>query len=460
MQTRSTIWITDSCIHIATYDCARGEPTRSFYDHFEAGYPHLPQQEDDLLPLARQIIEKLKAHDLTDNSFTLVVPSNWCFSHLVPDATKRTHAQSAVYEFEQYTPKELEKLSCVTTSFDAQSQLVVAVVAQPLTAFLAEFENQHIDIESMTIDLAIASDYLGRQDETRGVILLDDTRLGISTSQDTGSHGIFRTVLIRPDEDIEKACIKQLQFSVLTTNHQNDHWHMLPLNDRARSAINSANINDNFIIDQRSKAQVMDDLLRSTVTSDLALDLRRGALDFSGRWKTWHGRVRAVLYSVAILIFVLAGLNMLQQSRYAAANAALQKVSSKLYGQAFEGKSPKPGATRLVHSERVRLEGLTQTIVSSNNAIARQSGLDSLVYLSEIVKQVPSKIKIAIKDITTDERGMRLIGNAKDHHSAGSIVQALNQLDGTHVEPPKTKQLSDNTVEFRIQIQREAKDGT
>ena len=125
--------------------------------------------------------------------------------------------------------------------------------------------------------------------------------------------------------------------------------------------------------------------------------------------------------------------------------AAVDTARLAVYRQVFDAKALPPGAALRLASERVRLQGLTQS--GATTPVHSESPVD---VFREFVAALPEDVRVMLLDARLDQRQLTLRGQTAGHRDAERIVEALNRVPGVIARPPRTTRLKTGGVEFSI----------
>ena len=82
--------------------------------------------------------------------------------------------------------------------------------------------------------------------------------------------------------------------------------------------------------------------------------------------------------------------------------------------------------------------------------VLKTNGRQPLELLLRLTEHIPPNLKLHVTNIVVDDTNFKIVGQTTDHGAAGHLVQALNEMTGCEVDPPRTKLRKDRTVEFQI----------
>ena len=149
--------LTDECVHALYYE---GRGRQSTLRHRAQEPCRLPSSlcvEHDAAELAEHIAQALSSADGSAQAATLVLPLQWCFTHVLETPAKRPTYQALCFDFEQYLPLPLEALTCAFLPLAGERVLGVAVPTQPMQDLLAALSQRGIEVEHLAVDVLTAS---------------------------------------------------------------------------------------------------------------------------------------------------------------------------------------------------------------------------------------------------------------------------------------------------------------
>ena len=452
MDARVTIQLTDAHAFLARYESRKRTWTRVALHHYPFDTRLLPREGADLRLPGRQLATRLCNDHPRGITCRLVIPASWCLMHRVVLPMKRWNDQAALFEFEQYVPVDLEKLTCAVRRTGRQTALVAGVFTEALHAFLDELENNHICVDLVMVDALLLSQNRDIRSgmKERGFLLIDRERitivlpsdrqcdvepcrtLGLPSDQPTGfvQNRVLNTVLM-----LHKPCVE---------------WHLLPLSTRDDLAeITGAIESEVGRVRVHSEQSALAWILDAATIAENAIDLRRGELASARRWAPIHRRILGCAVAAATFLLILAIRLCIDNLSYAAAANELRPLRNQIYQTVFPDADPSPAAALRLRSERIKLEALTDR----GDVKARDlssSALDTFELLHKVMAHIPVDLKVHVNDIVLDDQGIRLAGQTTGHGAAGDLVRQLNKAPGLTVDPPRTKLRKDGTVDFRV----------
>ena len=140
MSQRITIQLTESSSHVACFKKRRRTWARTSLQEYPVGYPSLPREASDLAPFGTELGSLLRQGFPAGMTGRLVIPASWCFIHRVEPVSDRWSDEAAIFEFEQYVPLNLERLTCAVRRLSKGGAVVVGVCTEALSALLQELE--------------------------------------------------------------------------------------------------------------------------------------------------------------------------------------------------------------------------------------------------------------------------------------------------------------------------------
>ena len=398
---------------------------------------------------------------------TLVLPSSWCYLHEVHVPQRRPSRQALAYALEEFTPIEIERLTCDFLPAPGARRVGVAIETAPTRALLDSLAVHALEIDRITIDILHACD---QTPDCRELLWCDVEHV---TRLSRNGAGVNLRVL-RLSATSDGAWLDRIQslrngpptgrarvVGVLGPDRMRELAERL-LETRVDVGEVSSSESDAATDRSRSPALVpgpANDVDEAPGDLDLdglnapparpvrrfrfdGFDLARDALaPASGRTEAFRIVRRAALaVTVAGLILCVA---------LAVHRARLQQRLDQIAGwerQVFEQALPGQEAPRAVAlrfaSERRRLEGLTL----ANPAAPRRT--DALRSLQAIVAGLPTDLRLDLDEIRIDGADVTLRGRTRDHHQAERLTKSLDRLDGVDCSAPRTDRRREGGVQF------------
>ncbi len=447
--------LADSCTTLALYGRDRQAWELKWLREYRVALPLAPQTAEDIASFAEELAERIVADSQEVVTCHLVVPTSWCLVREVNISDGSAGEQAALFEFEEFVPVDLEKLTCATKRQDDSSVLVVAAHTDAMSRLLQKLEDSNIKVESITVDglLLGEPDSENEPDHYIGRILSDDRHLTLTVSgtADTASCQ-FTSVHLAPTNC---QSIRARQIETALMHFQNTGaWQISNMGDsNASSEIQRMIESHGMTSEAWSKEQTLNRIMERAIDFENPLDLRRGELSSTVRWRPVHQYGWRCGVLVLVLLSIMALRLVIQERSLARAIAEIRPAQQRIYREAFpEQDVPAAPALRL-QSERIKLEGLT---ASRGNGVSDLTtlNLEAVDLLKDVVAVLPKGIKVNVSQLQIDPQSLRLTGRTNSHNGAGSIVQAVNQVPTLMAEPARTKLRKDGTVDFQITVTR------
>lgn len=432
MPDRATILICDTQAHIVAHDTSRPgrrDPSRHAFA-IEAAI--LPREAGELRPIAAAIARECRVRFPAGLAADLIIPSTWCFVRKVDLPEQKWTSQAAEFALEEYLPVDLEELHCASRPLGAGRGLVAAVYAEPLRELLDELASGGVEVESVTPDVECL--FEARTSELAPAGAIRDTgRLVLRTPSTSSGPGVVRTMLLAPQT---------------AGGEEPGYASMLGFGADAIGGVFDLGASRAGSGDGSHSPADVDRLLDRVSTRGDVLNLRCGALAFSGRFARLFRRLQTALAAFVMLLAVWAVDLHSRAQEFRTATADLRPLMSEMYGNVFPGAALQPGAALRVRSERIKLEGLTGSV--EVDPAGGPSNLVSFELLHAVTAGIPAAMKLNLSEVIIDEDGIRLAGQTTSHEAAGELVRSLNEAAGVRADPPRTKLRPDKTVDFRI----------
>lgn len=442
------IYMTDTTTHVG--EPANGGRTGRTADvcHLELGFSSLPQEPDALREFGKQLGEQLHERFPDGISAALVIPSSWCLVHSLSIPADRFTDRAATYEFEGLVPVELETMTCAVQRTGDATAIVCGVHTEALAGLFEELEHYGVFVASATVDILLLPRVLTNGENERWAdVLMDRRRLalvargGDSESQvvrsvrlpsgsDTLQHRVARDALVRCPADRYR--IWEVQPGM--------HSHIAALRE---------SLAENTSLEVVPHEEAIDRVLAASTELSDSIDLRRGPLAFAGRFRSLRAPLLHAAVALAMILLAFAAMFRCKSSDYNAANSQLRTVKLEIYTATFPSTPMSAGAALRLRSERIKLEGLTES-KNGGDAILGRQGIETVTCLCQAIDALPRDVKLYVDELSIDESSLKLFGRTSAHSHAGQIVQGLNSTKRLAAAPPRTKLRADRTVDFRI----------
>lgn len=449
-RTTTVCLLTDECIHAVTCErrgrgweaVARSQQELRLPDSLLVS--HNPDE------LADAIAHAVNESHTSPSSITLVLPLQWCFTHVLARPKKRVTAEALAYEFEQYLPLPLENLTCAFVPSGNGNMVGVGIPTTPMAELIAALSKRNIYVEHITVDAITAAHALDSVNGSSSVMILD-ARWGRMV---TGIKDPGRTVTaafgLSECDNLAAAVAQQLQHRALSDGGIPPRWSVLCLADTmSESALEPVLNNGEERPCYFSPAEAVDTVALAAASVPQALDLRTGPLAGEGRWsQVTRLASQCMLCVLALLLVLTGGVHIHKQSldqQFTTVNTAQREI----YREVFRTDTLPPGAALRVASERIRLEGLT----SVRGTVATQSTeptLQPLATLRDIVAGLPTDVRVMLLDVRLDDKQLTIRGQTLKHRDAERIVETINNLPELVAHPPRTTRLRTGGVEFSV----------
>jgi hypothetical protein len=448
MDHRWVILITDRTAYLGEYERKQRSSRRKRVLDWPVARHVLPRDRSDLQALGDALGQQINAAFPSGITTRVVFPSTWCFVQPV-GCRGNWNTQEAMLAVEEFLPVDLERLTCAAVRCAGRSGLVAAAMTEGLSGLVDGLSRHRIEVESLIPDVLVPGVLVLHPPE--GGAILDQGRLTVFSAGEcedrslgTGTTPSFRTVLL-PREGIPDTGRTWRNTESQMTPGSVRHWFVL--DDQVVGPRVTGDVR-RMAPPQEAAATILD----CAASAGSFADLRTGDLAFGGRYSRLGRRTQACLAAAGLLIAAIGLQVRLENMRYAAAAAELEPMTAALYREVLGDSKVPTGAALRLRSERIRLEGLTQS--GDAHQALPATGLGSLQLLHLFAANAPSGVKLDVNEIVLDENGIQVAGQTTSHDAAGELVRTLNQVAGLQVEPPRTKLGSDRTVDFRLNAKR------
>ena len=451
MEHRYTILLADGYLHVAIHQKQRRSWLRVSTHNHALSVPSFLDEDTDLAELAADVATHMHSHCPGTIECALVIPSSWCFIHWITLPPDHAKYEAAAFALEERLSVDVEPLTCAFTRVANGRCLGVGVYTAPLTTLLQSLEQHGVLVESILVDALTLDGSAPDSENSRcdGVILLDRQRLVVAALSDT-DHNLceLRNIVLVHEDDSTLA--QHLSATMSTIASAPRHWRILQLYESSSvDAVYQYVDSEDVQVSVEDREASVNMILDAVPTRTDLLDLRQHALSYDGRWRTLLRTLTRCAAAVILLLSVVAIGTRVEMAQYGHGAEELRPLREQVYADVFPGQSLPPGAALRMRSERIKLEGLTEGARDADQVL-KTNGRQPLGLLLLITEHIPPNLKLHVTQIVVDDTNFKIIGQTTDHGAAGHLVQALNEMPGCEVDPPRTKLRKDLTVEFQI----------
>lgn len=408
---------------------------------------------------------------------TLVIPSHWCLLRSAAVPVRRFDSRVAAMELEPQLPSPLENYVYAARRTGETKAVVACVHHAPLQRMFGVFEKHGLFIESIYCEAdVLASAELGSEETVDGIIVRDGVRTVLvrldAESREPHSAVTTANCSHKPDCSDSQGQTVQVGASTGPTwldgnlYRQLASWPLLPrrlriyefneaaANEGAAGEVRPSEQQSDLELEFVNGRNLMEVVTAQVVTGRNLLNLRNGPLLSTRRYAVLERRLFATGCALVLLVAIAAGGLRWKNHRIAAALAELQPQPAKIYKDLFpDSPPPAAGAALRLHSERIKLEGLTSRSPLAAGTILDRA-TDPLRLLRDLVLTLPENLKLNMRELLIDDGQLVVSGGTTSHAAAGLVVQALNGSGNWECAPPETKLQKDQTVDFRIAARR------
>lgn len=433
MRHRLAILIADGRIQSAIIQSKRGaKAVVEQVSTIPADVPRSLAMNGDTSEVGNAIVQGLHALNSSGAPATLIIPSGWCYTHVVDAPRRGFNRSAATFELEGHLPVELESLSCVFGRIDKHRVMGWALPTAPARTLLETLHDAGVNVERVVTDLScviavghgVASDAHGKP-AVECHVLFDRHRCAVGITPASRAAPLVTRTL---------------------PNHPSD------LSAHVDATVRSTGLDVG--LSRRLDLGANSDVQRlMTVSSDPSLpDLADGNL--VGRWRTqrvWGALTRPA----AVLAVFLAALVVHQhvhRVQVADTLRALDAAMAQEYQRVFPDADVPAGPALRLASERLRLERLTRT--ESKNAkatdVINRDRLAPLSILRDWGALLPDDLRIHVVEASVDDHAVSLLGQTREHRDAERVSECLDRLASWSARPPHTSRLKSGGVEFSV----------
>jgi hypothetical protein len=443
--------ITDTGVHAAL--CESRARMTTVIERGQAAFsaPDSLLAEYDATALAEAIQEVIGQIREPTGPVTLVVPMQWCFTHLLPGEGKRMDPESLGFELEPYLPLPLEEVVCAFEPLDNGRVFAAAIPLAPMAALVEGLEQRGVRVDRIAVDTAAAARGVTTP-QGRGVVLLD-ARWGRFLGRGRGKDPEASVGVFGRQGHVATSHASDMSSQLATdpnAENESDGWTSLELVPELNHAARTEDASTKSQPERSKKlgAEAIDAIVTGAC-SGVGLNLRTSALA-PGREAQEVSHLAVQVLSLALLLLMVSVGGM--QLRLRAIHRNLAQVDQQrlaVYQEVFHADRLPPEAALRLASERVRLEGLTRR--TKNTPTPLKPGLPPpLDVLRQLVAALPSDVRIMLTDARVDESQLVLHGQTVEHRDAERIAEAVAAAPGLESRPPRTTRLKTGEVEFTI----------
>ncbi len=442
--------LTDECIHTRVCASRRRRVEIQARGRLEYPVPNTLLAEHDTEELAEAIVQAVKESGSPMDSMTLVLPLQWCFTHVVTSPGRKTPRQSLAYDFEQYLPLPLEEVTCAFVPITRDRVLAAAVPTQPMTELLSALAERGVAVERLAVDAVTAADAFHSSRKAPGVIILDArwARMAVGLhGEETSAAFAFA---LNSGQPISETISEHLGRRFPESTPGAGDWPILHLSGSSSGTAPPSTVGDRANQDHHIQAdEGLDAMACALASSPSRLDLRVGPLAAAGRWDPTARLARQCMVCILALTLVWTGGMYLCQRSLLQDLTVVNQARSNVYTRVFDTDRLPPGAAMHIASERIRLEGLTLTSAESVPPTGEATP-SAVRTLRNVVAALPEDVRVMLLTARIDGTQMNLHGQTAEHRDAERIVEAINTVSGFSARPPRTSRLRTGGVEFSI----------
>ena len=452
MEERFLLRIGDARTTLARFARQQRGWRRTSLCDYPIGVAVMPREAADTQAFADELAGRLRQDHPGGLTCRLVVPTSWCFTDTVNIAASRWSEQAAAFEFEQHLPVDLEALSCTARRTADRRTTAVGVFADAVLSLLSVLESANVHVDSIVVDaLALGRGNGSASPETAVALVLVDDRHVTLTSCGLLAHAAdpLHTITLAGDEPVDLLEQQLLTAAGASMPPEIKQWEVLSIGgeDRSQQVARVLEAAGESVV-LRSADDSIDRLLGAAVASTEVPDLRRNRLAYAGRWSSTRTQLYRLAATLTLLLAVTGVRLRLDRSAYAHGLSELEPARTALYQEVFPGSDVGPASSLRLQSERIKLEGLTETAMGAGSLAP--TGTAVLTSIRDVVQSVPDSLKLFLTELTANETVIRISGQTTSHTAAGELVGQLNSINEWAFDPPTTKLRKDGTVEFRI----------
>jgi len=407
----------------------------------EHGQSGVPVGNLDPAAMAEAVAESLTQVDAAGDTVDLVIPLNWCFTHVLERPTKHAGSEALGYVLEEFLPVPVDSITATYVPVRHESVLAVGVFTAPVSTMLDALASKGHPVHGVFADALLGAVDASRSRISCSCVVADDLWMrAVCLAED----GTVETLLARHPGNLDREqMLRDLSESLTIDVPQGDgDIRILPVNGMENLPGECAAT--------PALEHPLTELARTAAAAPAALNLRRGSLAADQASGGLAGRLRRC-GAAAVILLVICSSGLFAKSRALKDELArVRAAQAGIYREAFDHSGPPPpGAALRMASERIRLEAL-RTNGSELDIASGPKNHDPLGALRDWVAGLPSDVRVMLTHARVDETSLQVRGRTRQHRDAERLTESLKRLPGLSTRPPRTARGADGAVEFTV----------
>lgn len=439
---RTICIITDERIH-AVVLTRTGDPAdgvaQAYSVHGQCG---VALGDLDATALAAVIRETLERLDTAPGGINLVIPMNWCLTHVLERPSKRAGIESLGFELEEFLPVPIDAVTAVYLPLGPSRVLAAGVLTEPIRKLLGELTEMGITVDQITVDALVGAFAGAAASRPTSCIVADEH--WVRALCFFGDDKTPETLLLpRPADStrghLPRLIEEQIDAPPLASDFESQIIWLGGYHDSAPARCQ-----------QKPDDGSVLRLATCAASSATRLNLRCGALAPHEAGERVRRRLRHCATAAVALLVVCAGGLLGQTHALSKELRQVQDAQARVYRETFDTVgSPPPGAALRIASERIRLEALRHSGAHADGTNLERTR-DPITTLRDWVASLPADVRVFLTHARIDESHVQLRGKTREHRDAERLAEPLQRIAGLIARPPRTTRDRDGAVEFSI----------
>lgn len=385
--------------------------------------------------------------------FAIILPDDECLPAVLPPLAVPRHERRQVlnYQLEELLPLPAEAYEADFVESDA-SVLGIATPHKSCIDCIQAMASQGMYVESITPWSTLLLEMLAlNQRSINHAILQTSDACHIFDF----IHGKLSNWVRIPFDQVNQLMPVYLEERNILTDYSptpNGTYSITVLNEESSSCEPSLEIDDIFNRSARYYAHIHD-----SHQSPL-IELNRGELNMCPSMMGLRRPLIATCLSIAVLcVASIIGL-IYKAGQYQRQTDKNQQQAIKLFNETLDNQLPPTSTAAMrmrLNSQHRLLLGL-QGKATDTNLLTAES---AYIRFSQLLSNLPRQLRFNLHTIQLDTRQLYLEGTTRSHSDAEKIAQATGNMPNITFASPKTENIKDKGVTFRLTGTIEANQG-
>lgn len=341
-RTKTICILTDSAVHAAVVEVSRTAVEVQRRSVVRCDVPDSLLASEDATELVDSITKSLSAmtkspSDLTGGHqpITLVLPLQWCFTHVLPTERKRFDSQTLLFELEPFLPVSLESLTSTFVPLGEQHVLAIALPTKPMADLIAALEENGLLIGEVVVDVLCVA--LGDDAKPRlASVVIRDQRWARVVTGIEGAQPLVASFGVRECETGQAPIAEHYPLD----GDQDESVPRNLLNLAIADEDGSHHVDDGMCM---RGAEAVDHIACAAATGPAKLNLRHGALAAESPWSSTLGIANHCLQAALLIVLIMVVGLYRQAGSLRHGIEQLDTAKRQVYEQVFESANPPPG---------------------------------------------------------------------------------------------------------------------